>query len=189
MTHSLSREAEAFLRQTPLVRVEAICEDAAVVPAAPGIYGWWFDDSMESVSAGTLSRNGRHLLYVGIAPSSRPQEGRKPRTLRDRLINHCRGPLATSTLRRTLAALLNVEAAFSIGIGPSGKLMMLKHDEVKLTRWMDDHAMVMWSIAQSPWLIEDELLEHGPRLPLNIQGSRDPYRLELKKLRASLHRS
>src|SRR6476469_7151096 len=35
------------------------------------------------------------------------------------------------------------------------------------------------SIAQSPWLIDDELLEHGPRLPLNIQGSRDPYRLEL----------
>ena len=32
--------------------------------------------------------------------------------------------------------------------------------------------------------IEDELREHGARLPLNIRGTSDPFRIELRKLRS-----
>jgi hypothetical protein len=67
--------------------------------------------------------------------------------------------------------------------------MMSAEDEMKLTRWMDDHAMVMWTTTPAPWHLEKELLKHGPTLPLNIQGSRNPYCIPLKSQRAALNRS
>jgi hypothetical protein len=103
MAHTLSREAETFLEQAQFVTADAIREKPAIVPAEAGVYGWWFDQALGSLSEGSHVRNGLHLLYVGIAPSAPPKDGVKPRTLRDRLLNHCRGPIATSTLRRTLA--------------------------------------------------------------------------------------
>ena len=57
---------------------------------------------------------------------------------------------------------------------------MSAEDEAKLTRWMEEHARVGWLIAPAPWTIEEELLKHGPRLPLNIRGSSDPFRSELR---------
>jgi hypothetical protein len=187
MAHTLSREAETFLQQAQFVTADAIREKSAIVPAQAGVYGWWFDQALGNLSEGSHVRNGLHLLYVGIAPGAPPKDGVKPRTLRDRLLNHCRGPLATSTLRRTLAALLKDEEHLSIDRTEAGKLRMSLEDEAKLTRWMSEHARITWLTTPAPRLAEKELLEHGPRLPLNIRGSSDPYRKELSGLRAASH--
>lgn len=58
---------------------------------------------------GSQSPTPRNSAATCIEPSAPPKEGIKSRTLRDRLLNHCRDALATSTLRRTLAALLRVD--------------------------------------------------------------------------------
>jgi hypothetical protein len=184
MMHVLSREAETFLAQAEFVTADTIRARPSSVPAEAGIYGWWFDAALEEISEGCHSKNSFNLLYVGIAPSAPPRDGVKMRTLRDRLLNHCRGPMATSTLRRTLAAILKEQQKLSIQRAASGKSQMPADDEAKLTRWMAEHARVTWLIAPSPWAIEDELLKHGPRLPLNIRGSSDSYRKELTQLRA-----
>ena len=60
------------------------------------------------------------------------------------------------------------------------------NDEERLTEWMIEHARVMWSSMAEPWLIEEELLQHGPRFPLNISGSNDDFRHKLKELRANM---
>jgi hypothetical protein len=188
MAEDLSGEAEAFLAQDRFVSVDAIRDDSTIIPAAPGIYGWWFDNALaellskhmvcsELTESKTdrrrIARQGFELSYVGISPSAAPKVGIKSRTLRDRLLNHCRGPLATSTLRRTLAALLRVEETLTIKASPSGKAQMSLQDEAKLTRWMNEHGRITWFTNAAPGLIEKELLdaEEGPSLPLNIRGA------------------
>ena len=43
---SLSGEAEAFLAQEQFATVDAIRDKSTIIPAAAGIYGWWFDDAL-----------------------------------------------------------------------------------------------------------------------------------------------
>lgn len=185
MTHSLSRAAEQFLKTEPVLSVSSVLRDATAVPSMPGIYGWWFDPAfLPDQTGGILVQNGLRLLYVGIAPS-RPAttSGQGARTLRDRLKNHCRGPIRTSTLRRTLAAVLATEEGFIISRLESGKVSMSASDEQRLSGWMDGHAKIAYMAAQAPWSLEAELLAWGPSLPLNISGSRNPFRHQLKALR------
>jgi hypothetical protein len=187
ITFSLSSEANAFLLERELRRVGAVRENLRHVPAVSGVYGWWFDTAIGRHFEGTLVQDGFNLLYVGIAPR-RSQEGkRRPRSLRDRLKNHCLGPIAQSTLRRTLVALLHQDQRFSISLTHKGKPIMLREDEEKLSAWMHDHARITWMIASTPRVIEENLLGVGrPRFPLNIEGSRDEFRFELKALREKM---
>jgi hypothetical protein len=98
-------------------------------------------------------------------------------------------PLASSTLRRTLACLLEAKLKLHLRRRASAKLWMTAADETRLTKWMDTNARVAWLCHDQPWLLEDELIDVGhPRLPLNIRGSSDPFRAELKKLRAAAGR-
>ena len=93
MTYSLSSGAIRFI--DGLFDVRQIREQPQLVPALPGIYGWWFDEMfLPEQATETLRRSGRRLLYVGVAPNRPTKPGVKPRTLRDRLMDHCRGPIA-----------------------------------------------------------------------------------------------
>jgi len=187
ITHSLSL-APALLAPTTFHSAADIATDPKLVPDEPGIYGWWFDDAMLNVPVGeSLEIGDRRLLYVGIAPSAPSRSGAASRrTLRDRLKNHTRGPMATSTLRRTLASLLGGQLGLGVLKLPSGKLAMSREDEVRLTGWMTEHARVAWMVHLRPWQVESALIVGGPRLPLNIRESSDPFRAELQALRRRL---
>lgn len=184
MTQSLSAVAQDLLRAEVLHRPLDLASQPAIAPAQGGIYAWWFDGCLRQVSRdGCLVRDERALLYVGICPSGAAGTSGR-RTLRDRMINHCRGPIAHSTLRRTLVALVGVE----LGLEPvriAGKLRLEKDQEHALTNWMDRHARVGW-VWPTPWDIEAELLEAGPNLPLNVAGSRSAFRDELQRRRRAL---
>ena len=187
MTYSLSDAALDLLACEKLFSPDQIKEQRTIVPKEPGIYAWWFDEHfLPEQGFRTLTRDGKRLMYVGIAPKAPPKPVGAPRTLRDRLINHCAGSIATSTLRRSLAALLAQKLAFRFHAVPSGKIRLTAEgDEDRLTGWMTSHAKVAWIVTPVPWVLEHELLKHGePRLPLNIQGSADPHAAVLKKLRA-----
>jgi hypothetical protein len=191
MTIGLYDRASALLHPPSFTSPAAISSSPALVPAEPGIYGWWIDEALSDVPRdGVLTREGRALLYVGIAPSGAiaTTVPRRPRNLRDRLKNHCRGPLARSTLRRTLAALLSTRLGLEIERTAAGKLAMPPHHEALLSNWMSEHAAVAWMVHPRPWELEVELISSGPRLPLNIAGSTDQYRAELSLLRQRLGR-
>jgi hypothetical protein len=108
------------------------------------------------------------------------------RTLRDRLKNHFRGPIAMSTLRRSLAVLLNSELLLKVNRQSSGKLWMARDAETRLTGWMDQHARVCWTVTPEPWSVEHHLISTGPPLPLNIKGALHPFVLELERIRSSI---
>jgi hypothetical protein len=75
--HTLSREAETFFGEVQFVTVDAIRNRPSIVPAEPGIYGWWFDDALERITGRSLAREGFRLLYVGISPSAPAKDGRQ----------------------------------------------------------------------------------------------------------------
>lgn len=161
--------------------------DSTLVTPSAGAYGWWFDWIPPGVSAeGVKAESGRHLLYVGIAGGG-AAKAKRPRTLRQRLANHIKGRVAQSTLRRTLACLL--EGALGLKrewrTAPSGRVKMaLAGDgEDILTDWMRTHAYVAWAPHPRPRLVEKTMLADVWRLPLNIEGSRDTFALTLRNLR------
>jgi hypothetical protein len=184
MTHSLTAAAEALLCPKRLYSVTDLRLAPSLIPEEGGVYAWWFAKAPSMVSVeNTAIHDGRRLLYVGIAPRKPSAAGSvSDSTLRNRLLNHCRGPVASSTLRRTLAVLLKGELDLSITRTKAGKLKMSPEHEARLTQWMDDNARVVWLVNPAPWEVEDHLIQGAVRLPLNIRGSSDPFAKVLSTL-------
>jgi hypothetical protein len=158
-----------------------VLDKPSAAPDEPGIYAWWFDELPNVPLEGALEQSGFRLAYIGIA-SYRPGS---PRTLRQRLRNHCRGPIATSTLRRSLAALL-IE---SLDLNPfvrSGKVKLPDDEEAKLSDWLATHGRVAWIADAKPWAYETALLTDGPSLALNIRGNNHEFIPTLLALRQQL---
>lgn len=191
MTNSLSDAAAQLISPSSLFRVHKIARDPKLVPREPGVYAWWFDRSIPIIDySGTFELHDKHLLYVGISPNRLPNPGNKrPRNLRKRLSEHCRGPITSSTLRRALASLMHENFSELASRNARGKVTLEKVGEQLLTGWMDQHAAVSWIVHPQPWLIEKHVFSDTPRLPLNVQGSRDPFIKELKRLRSQLGKS
>jgi hypothetical protein len=171
MTHSLTAAAEALLHPKRLYSVAELSEGPTLIPQED-----------------TAIHEGRRLLYVGIAPR-KPSAGGSVsgRTLRHRLLTHCRGPIASSTLRPTLAVLLKGELDLRITTTDAGKLKMTTADEGRLTQWMAEHARVAWQVSTAPWELEDHLIRTA-RLPLNIRGSTGPFAKVLSAMRSGASR-
>jgi hypothetical protein len=187
MTHSLTTMAEALLHPKRLYGVAELSAAPTLIPQEGGVYAWWFSKAPPAVSVEkTAVHDGRHLLYVGIAPRKPSAAGSvSSRNLRHRLSTHCRGPIASSTLRRTLAVLLAQDLGLSVTRTTSLKLKMPREQETRLTEWMHENAQVVWLTCPAPWEVEDHLIK-GTRLPLNIRGSTDPFAKELSKLRSAV---
>jgi len=187
MTHSLTAAADALLHPERLYSVTELSTAPTLIPQEGGVYAWWFTKAPPEVPIDdTAVHDGRRLLYVGIAPRKPSMAGSvSSRNLRHRLLTHCRGPIASSTLRRTLAVLLARDLGLSITRAASLKLKMPAEHETQLTGWMNENAQVVWSTCAAPWEVEDHLIQ-GTRLPLNIRGSSDPFAKELSKLRSAI---
>jgi hypothetical protein len=187
MESDRNEAASHLLNPDELMTVSDLRDNPKLIPEVGGVYAWWFSKIPPKVCIdGTKLIQGRRLLYVGIAPRKpSPTEEAGKRTLRDRLLNHCRGPIGSSTLRRTLATLLASDLGLRLGRLPSGKVGMPSEDEVILTDWMNVNARVNWVTNAAPWEVEDQLINTA-RLPLNIRGSSDDFAKELSNLRSQV---
>lgn len=157
----------------------------ANLPHQPGAYGWWFQSLPPKISdEGTVKGPFGALLYVGIAPNGATSR----RTLRDRIHDHIKGPIGSSTLRRTLSVLLAEQLELRLLRSPANRLSMSADDEARLTDWMRSTARVAWVVCEEPWHLESALIANGPRLPLNIRGSSDPATKLLSEMRSAAAR-
>ncbi len=161
---------------------EILSQKPCPVPAASGVYAWYFKQIPVSVPIQDgHKQNGLTLLYVGIAPS-RPQSSN---TLRKRIKNHLRGNAYGSTLRLSLGCLLADELGIKLRRVGSGKRKTFGLDEAVLSNWMAQNAYVTWTLHPEPWHLEDELIG-SLSLPLNIKGNeRHAFYPQLKALRKS----
>lgn len=174
-----------LLRPNLWLSLDDIKARPASLPQQPGAYGWWFRTLPPKITdEGTAKGPCGALLYVGIArngPTSR-------RTLRDRILDHIKGPIGSSTLRRTLSVLLAEQLKLRLLRSPANRLSMSADDEARLTDWMRSTARVSWAVCDEPWYLENALIANGPRLPLNIRGSSDPATKLLSKMRSAAAR-
>jgi hypothetical protein len=144
----------------------------------PGLYSWWVDDvGAEQLSRGMGQPLRAGLLYAGKAGGERAGSSPSASTLWSRIAgNHLRGNVRSSTLRKSLAALLGAE-------GP-------RLSEADLTAWMLAHLRVSALPVPSARVaeLEDELVAHADP-PLNLAGvERSPARIALTRLRGLISR-
>ena len=139
------------------------------VPAAAGVYAWWFTSVPGVPTAQARHSGDLALLYVGISsPGRKSFTGRLSRqTLRQRIQSHYRGNAEASTLRRTLGCLLGLELR-RVG---NGKRMTFSAHEVALSEWMAANASVCWLACERPEEIETALIQQE-YLPLNRAQNR-----------------
>ncbi|MEU6656850.1 GIY-YIG nuclease family protein [Streptomyces sp. NPDC046900] len=131
------------------------------VPAAAGVYGWYFEEApCPDLAAG-------RLLYVGIAPRYMANRT-STQNLRKRVRYHYRGNAAGSTLRLTLGCLLGIELR---RVGSGKRMTFGKAGEAELSQWMAENARVCWIVHDEPWTMESELISQLD-LPLNLDQNR-----------------
>ncbi|MFE9658055.1 GIY-YIG nuclease family protein [Micromonospora sp. NPDC006431] len=180
---------EALLRPARLCRAEEVRGRDCPIPAAPGVYAWYFTSLPRLVPvAGCHKQHGAVLLYVGISPKAPPVNGRPPsrQTIRSRIRYHYRGNAAGSTLRLTLGSLLADELEIGLRrVGSGNRLTFGREGEKRLTAWMVEHAQVVWTATDQPWKLEEELIRSCV-LPLNLDQNRhSPFHSQLSALRAA----
>jgi hypothetical protein len=149
---------------------EEVLRTPSVVPAAPGVYAWYFKRSPASVpTEGCLTIDDKVLLYVGISPKAPPANGRPAsrQNLRTRLRYHMRGNAEGSTLRLTLGCLRSDELGLQLRRVGSGNRLTFCDGEERLSEWLAENALVTWEVTAEPWLLEHALISAVP-LPLNF---------------------
>jgi hypothetical protein len=173
-----SSAVAVFLEAGRFARDEVFA-DPCPVPSKPGIHGWWFRDVPDAIDASRCeTRDGLTLLYVGIAPTPPPANGKRPvsQDLSKRIRYHFGGVTGASaegsTLRKSLGVLLPAELGMELRRVGSGQRRTFAGGEAVLTQWMAENALVSWLVRPDPWLFEDELIANLD-LPLNLQGNND----------------
>jgi len=175
---------EEFINPKRLYSRQEILSKPSPIPEIFGVYGWYFKSIPTLVpTEGCVMHQKKTLLYVGISPDKKNKPQSKQH-LKKRITNHYKGNAEGSTLRRSLGILLTQESNYPLRRVGSGKRMTLTHNgEQWLDDWMDKNAFVFWVEHQSPWELEEELLNFFS-LPLNIQGNRNhPFARELNRIR------
>ncbi|MCZ2826691.1 MULTISPECIES: GIY-YIG nuclease family protein [unclassified Modestobacter] len=149
----------AALRSLPV----SLDEARAGVPAAPGVYAWWGRfGALPGISGPRHEVAGLQLLYVGIAPNGAASKA----TLRSRVVgDHIRGTTGSSTLRRSLAALLSEQQGWQSRW--TTRPVLVNADELRLSEWMGEKLRLTWAEHSEPWTVEAEVIaELEP--PLNL---------------------
>ncbi len=179
-------ELGPLLNPARLIPARDILRDRKLIPDVAGIYGWWFDTPLPDVPLdGTLAIGARRLLYVGIAPRKPSAAGSVSNsTLRHRITrNHLGNRIGSSTLRRSLAALLKSELELEFLPDRDRPFMSSEH-EARLSGWMDAHAAVSVLPHSSAWEVEDRLVASNTTVfPLNVRGADHSFVSQLRTLR------
>lgn len=178
--------ASRLLRPSQLFTRDEVLTRPSPVPAAAGVYAWYFDKVPARVPVdGCQTVDGHSLLYVGISPKGPGSNGLIPsrQTLRTRVRYHYRGNAYGSTLRLTLGSLLAAELGIQLRLVGSGTRLTFSAGEGALSDWMSRHARVCWMETASPWLLEHDLIDNVV-LPLNLdQNNHSSFRKELSAIR------
>jgi len=191
LTHSLSGSAHQVLEPKKVLAPSEILAHIDEHKIIHGLYGWWFDSALPKVPrGGCLELDGKHLLYIGIAPpKDRPPKPGSATPVKKRLWrNHLRGSVRSSTLRLSLAALLKDQLGFEFYRDAGDRVRMTEDHEENLTAWIEEHAGISVVHHDAPGQLEEALVRNGPPLPLNLSMSGHSFKPTLSALRKALGR-
>ena len=163
-----------------LSRAESLRRPSAI-PNSSGVSFWYFRDIPSVVPTyGCSTLNGCTLLYLGIAPD----RTRRSASLFSSVTRNYRGNVEGSSLRRTLALLLQEKSRMPLLKATSGaRTVLTAAGKQWLDHWMDENTFVGWTEHPEPRLIEYELLRKLS-LPLNTaHNGHHPFASVLKRMR------
>ena len=160
--------ADLLVNKAALYAWHDLVLNAALPPALPGVYAWFFTEPPEVVpTSGCIKRDGAYLLYVGISPGRTPSA----QNLRTRIRYHFRGNAEGSTLRLTLGCLLELKLGTILRRVGSGRRRTFGPQEAALTNWLQQHARVSWIVHETPERLESHLIK-SLLLPLNLDQNK-----------------
>jgi hypothetical protein len=168
-----SAEVCGFLNPARVFSRDEVLSRPSAVPAASGVYGWWFRGLPPLIDTAECGRHdGLALLYAGISPRRPPGSGQAPsrQDVRRRLRMHYAGNAEGSTLRTTLGCLLTGQLGIQLRRVGSGRRRTFADSEQLLSAWMSQNAFVSWVIRERPWELEHDILR-AVDLPLNLDGN------------------
>ena len=181
----ISTNLDWLVRPAKLYPREDLFKDRDHPPSVPGVYGWFFDTLPDLVPTADCHRvEGGTLAYVGISPG-KPKPGRSPskQRLRKRLQTHFGNNAYGSTLRLTLGTLLADDLKIRLRRVGSGSRTTFADGEASLSRWMAEHARIVWTEHPAPWEVEEIAIE-SLSLPLNLKGNKaHPFHPRLTAMR------
>lgn len=152
---------------------DEVLSEPGSIKKSPGVYAWFFKEIPPHIIInGCVKYQNLKLLYVGISPSSPPQNGEPPsrQTIYNRIRYHYKGNAEGSTLRLTLGCLLSEKLNIELRRVGSGNRMTFGVGEETLSEWMGENAFVTWIYYDEPWVLEEELISQV-FLPLNLRGN------------------
>ena len=160
-------------------RAESLRRPSAI-PKSSGVSFWYFRDIPSVVPTfGCSTLNGCTLLYLGIAPD----RTRRSASLFSSITRNYRGNVEGSSLRRTLALLLQEKSRMPLLTASGARTVLTAGGKRWLDHWMDENTFVGWTEHPEPRLIEYELLRKLP-LPLNTaHNGHHPFASVLKRMR------
>jgi hypothetical protein len=162
-----------FLSPPRVFSRDEVLSRPSPVPAASGVYGWWFRDAPAQIDTTECrKRDNLALLYVGISPRRPPRSGQaaSQQNMRTRLWMHYAGNAEGSTLRKTLGCLLAEQLGIQLRRVGSGRRRTFADGERLLSAWMSQNAFVSWLIYERPWKLEHDLITTVD-LPLNLESN------------------
>ncbi len=151
----------AFRRPMRVFTRPELIADPSLIPAAPGIYGWYFNEMPHPDLPGVRTRFDEwSLLYIGIAPGRAGSNS----NLRTRINTHLRATARRSTLRLTLGSLL--KERLELQPSPASGKISFGSGEIGISNWLDAYARIAWVECPEPWEVEAEVVR-ALGVPLN----------------------
>ena len=152
---------------------DEVLSEPGPIKKSPGVYAWFFKEIPPHIIINSCVKyQNLKLLYVGISPSSPPQNGEPPsrQTIYNRIRYHYKGNAEGSALRLTLGCLLSEKLNIELRRVGNGNRMTFCTGEETLSKWMGENAFVTWVYYDEPWVLEEELISQV-FLPLNLRGN------------------
>lgn len=130
-------------------------------PTKQGFYAWWQTPGALPGVPGTAHPSAKlELLYVGIAPKDAGSRS----NLRQRLANHHRAAIGSSTFRLDLTAFL--WEAYGWQPCWTDRPKLSDENLAELAEWQRQHLFVQWLRVSDPWLFEPHVVS-AMQPPLN----------------------
>lgn len=152
--------------------IDKIIDGSCPIPKQRGVYSWYFRNYPKNIpSEGCVHFEDKTLLYIGIAPSEQNKRTSSS-TLFSRIRGqHVKGNARSSTLRRSLGCLLSEQLGIKFEGNDNRRKPFTQESEKKLTEWMLQNALVVWTLHDEPWKLEEEFINKlSP--PLNLVHNR-----------------
>jgi hypothetical protein len=180
------KHANDILHPVQMYSHTEILDQNTLIPAAEGIFAWYFKQIPENLKSLNLhTHNNLTLAYIDSSPQKPLKDSLSARgNIRKRMIADITGSASTSSIRRSLGCLLREELNLnSVRLSP--RIVNFGEGERDLSGWISENVKFCWLVNETPTEIRDNLISEV-QVPLTLSnGKVNDFFDELTKIRSA----